>query len=84
MRTKRAGENEFCVSVTENGQGMDEETKAAVFGLFETSKLRKGAGLGLPIVADIVRRHNGRVEIDSELGRGTTFCVFFRGDVAVV
>jgi len=62
---------------------MDEKTKGAVFELFKTSKVGKGAGLGLPTVADIVSTHNGRVEIDSKPGKGTTFRLFFREDLAV-
>jgi len=84
IRTKRTDGHEFCISVTDNGRGMDEEARAAVFDVFHTSKPRKGTGLGLPTVADIIKRHNGRVEIDSQPGRGTTFRVFFHEDVAVV
>lgn len=83
VSTRRTKENELCISVADNGRGIDEETKAAVFELFQTSKPRKGTGLGLPTVAAIVNRHNGRVEIDTKLGKGTTFRIFFREDVAV-
>lgn len=84
VSTERTGKKEFVIAVADNGRGMDEETKAGVFELFKTSKPHRGAGLGLPTVADIVNRQNGRIEIDSELDKGTTFRVFIREDIAVV
>ena len=83
VSTKRTGPREFVIAVTDNGRGMDERTKATVFELFRTSKPRKGTGLGLPTVADIIARHRGRVEIDSKPEKGTTFRLFIREDMAV-
>ncbi len=84
VSTRRTKEKELCISVSDNGRGIDEGAKAAVFELFQTSKPGKGAGIGLPTVAAIVSRHHGRLEIDTKLGQGTTFRIFFREDVAVV
>jgi len=84
VSTRRTSEREFVISVTDNGHGMDEATKAAVFELFKTSKPGRGAGLGLPTVADIVDRHNGRMEIDSAPAKGTTIRMYIREGVAVV
>ncbi|KPJ52930.1 MAG: hypothetical protein AMS16_05755 [Planctomycetes bacterium DG_58] len=84
VATTRVEKTEFIISIADNGPGMDEETKAAVFDLFQTSKPHKGTGLGLPTVADIVNKHNGRIEIDSASGRGTTLRIFIREDVGVV
>ncbi len=70
------------LSVADNGRGMDDVTKAALSELFRTSKPRGGVGLGLPTVADIVRRHNGRIEVESAPGEGTVLRVFMREDVA--
>jgi len=81
VATERTGEKEFMISVTDNGRGMDDETKASVFEIFKTSKSHSGAGLGLPTVADIVSKHNGRLEIDSEPGKGTTFRILIREDI---
>jgi signal transduction histidine kinase len=83
VATKRTGEEEFMISVSDNGHGMSEETKSAVFEPFHTSKLRNGTGLGLPTVADIVEKHSGRIEVESEPGKGTTFKLFIREDVAL-
>jgi len=71
IATRRVEEKEFMISVADNGPGMDQD------------KPRKGTGLGLATVADIVHRHNGRVEIDSGVGKGTTFRIFIREDLAV-
>ncbi|MGD2175159.1 MAG: GAF domain-containing sensor histidine kinase [Candidatus Brocadiaceae bacterium] len=83
VSTGRTGEAELMLSVADNGQGMDAETKEAVFELFQTTKADKGVGLGLPTVAEIVRKHNGRIEIETAAGEGTIFRVFIPEDVAV-
>jgi PAS domain S-box-containing protein len=61
------------LSVRDNGQGMSEATRRRVFERFFTTKAQgKGSGIGMATVADIVRDHDGTVEIDSALGQGTT------------
>lgn len=61
-----------AIAVADTGCGMDEETLAKVFRPFFTTKGEQGTGLGLVIVDQIVSRCGGQVEIDSEVGRGTT------------
>jgi signal transduction histidine kinase len=61
-----------AIAVADTGCGMDEETRAKVFRPFFTTKGEQGTGLGLVIVDQIVSRCGGQVEIDSEVGRGTT------------
>jgi signal transduction histidine kinase len=73
ISTERTGRHELLLSVSDNGRGMDEKTRAEMFELFETSSPGSGSGLGLPTVADIVRKHNGRIEIESSPGKGTNF-----------
>jgi PAS domain S-box-containing protein len=71
-----------CVvlSVTDNGSGMTNETKARVFEPFFTTKeLGKGTGLGLATIYGIVEQAGGRIAIDTELGRGSTFSVYLLG-----
>jgi PAS domain S-box-containing protein len=61
------------LSVTDNGQGMSPEVQRNAFEMFYTTKTRGiGTGLGLPLVARVIGRAGGSVQIESELGKGTT------------
>jgi len=72
----RAGEC-ICVSVQDTGCGMPPEIKARVFEPFFTTKgVGKGTGLGLATVYGIVKQHQGWIDVESQLGVGTTFKVF--------
>ncbi|HEX8844531.1 MAG TPA: ATP-binding protein [Pyrinomonadaceae bacterium] len=62
---------EICVGDT--GTGMSEEVRSRIFDPFFTTKGKAGMGLGLAVGYGIIRRHEGTVEVESEVGRGTTF-----------
>jgi signal transduction histidine kinase len=72
---RREGE-EALVSIADTGCGIPEDIRARIFDAFFTTKpAGEGTGLGLDIVRKIVEKHHGRIEIESEVGRGTTFTV---------
>ena len=69
-------ESEVEILVRDDGAGIAPEVLEHIFEPFLTTKERgHGVGLGLAISRGIVERHNGRIEVQSELGKGTTFTV---------
>jgi two-component system, sporulation sensor kinase E len=75
--TLQTGErsDEVWFSVSDNGGGIPQEQINRIFEPFYTTK-KKGTGLGLMIVQRIVRAHDGRIDLESHVGRGTTFRVW--------
>ncbi|MGO8930734.1 MAG: two-component system sensor histidine kinase NtrB [Limisphaerales bacterium] len=63
------------VSVADTGGGIPQEQINRIFEPFYTTK-KKGSGLGLMIVQRIVRAHGGHIELESQVGRGTTFRIW--------
>lgn len=72
LRTRNGGDG-VIFEVVDNGCGMDWEIKGKVFTTFFTTKGGKGTGLGLLTTRKIIEEHGGRVEVESELGQGSTF-----------
>jgi two-component system, cell cycle sensor histidine kinase and response regulator CckA len=68
---------QVLLTVTDTGHGMDEATCQNIFEPFFTCKDKgKGTGLGLSVVQGIIKRHKGRVEVDSVPGKGTRFSIY--------
>lgn len=76
MRT-RFVDGQIHLSVTDTGSGMTEETRRRCLEPFFTTKGQKGTGLGLAMVYGIVQRHGGSIQLESQLGAGTTFAFAF-------
>lgn len=68
----------ICLSVSDTGCGMDQRVREHLFEPFFTTKeIGKGTGLGLATVYGIVQEHKGWIDVQSEVGAGSTFQVFF-------
>jgi len=66
------------VRIADNGTGMDDATQSKIFEPFFTTKpAGKGTGLGLPVVFGLMEAHRGYIDLESRLGEGTTFSLFF-------
>jgi len=71
-------EDQVIVRLQDSGEGIPEENLPKIFDPFFTTREESGGtGLGLSIIFGIVEKHNGRIEVDSEVGQGTTFTLRF-------
>ena len=76
LRIRRDGDN-AVVSVGDSGCGIPEEIRSKIFDVFFTTKpAGVGSGLGLDIVKKIIEKHHGRIDLQSEVGVGSTFSVY--------
>lgn len=77
MRTSNPDEKSIKLEISDNGVGIDPADMPHIFEPFFSAKQKvSGTGLGLAIVHGIVQSHNGKVEVDSVPGKGTTVAIF--------
>jgi PAS domain S-box-containing protein len=76
VRTKSEGDT-IVIEVEDNGTGMDDEVREKVFTTFFTTKGGKGTGLGLLTTRKIVQEHGGRIDVETIVGKGSTFRIRF-------
>ena len=77
LRARREADDWAMVSVQDNGAGIPGSVKNKIFEAFVSTK-QQGMGLGLPYVKRVVDACGGRIEVESEEGKGTTFRLYFR------
>ncbi len=65
------------LAVRDTGQGIPPSVQRRIFEPFFTTKGERGSGLGLAMVQKVVASHGGRIDVSTELGRGTTFRLWF-------
>lgn len=65
-----------AIEVVDTGTGMPEEVRRHCFEPFFTTKGIEGSGMGLAMVYGVVRRHEGKISLESVLGQGTTFYIY--------
>ncbi len=69
-----SSDGSIFVSISDTGSGIPDDVKNRIFEPFFTTKeVGKGTGLGLSIAYDIIKKHNGHINVDSKAGEGTTF-----------
>ncbi len=75
------------IKVTDTGKGMIEDVREKVFDPFFTTRRPEGTGLGMSIVYSILSRHNGKINVKSEIGKGSTFTlqlpIYTRADAKI-
>jgi signal transduction histidine kinase len=83
---RRSNETYVVISVQDTGLGIPEEEKGKIFDKYYRSSKTygmKGTGLGLAVVKAVAEAHGGRVDVESEVGKGTTFRIYLPGEAEI-
>jgi two-component system NtrC family sensor kinase len=75
LKTSREKDNVIRFEVRDNGIGMDERVVKKLFTSFFSTKGHRGTGLGLMVTRKLIEEHHGKIEVKSQLGKGTTVTV---------
>ncbi|MCK4727324.1 MAG: HAMP domain-containing histidine kinase, partial [Desulfobacterales bacterium] len=64
------------IRISDTGKGIPEENLSKIFDPFFTTKeVGKGTGLGLNVAYNIIKKHNGTIDVESTMGKGTMFTI---------
>ena len=72
---KLNGKDCITIKIKDFGCGIPQENLSKIFEPFYTTKGQKGTGLGLAVVWGIIEKHDGKIEVESKPGKGTTFMI---------
>jgi PAS domain S-box-containing protein len=76
LKTAREYGHIIKLEVEDNGAGMSEEVEGKLFTSFFSTKGHRGTGLGLMVTRKLIEEHRGKIEVNSQLGKGTIFTVW--------
>jgi signal transduction histidine kinase/ActR/RegA family two-component response regulator len=71
----RDADQQVQISISDTGTGMSPDVHTRIFDPFFTTKGKAGMGLGLAVSYGIIRRHDGTIDVDSDVGKGTVFSI---------
>ncbi len=63
------------IKISDNGSGISKDDLPRIFEPFYSTKGQKGTGLGLAVIWGIIDNHDGTINVESEIGKGTTFSI---------
>lgn len=75
ISSEQIDDKEFRIVVSDNGSGIPKEVQSRLFQMFFSTKGSKGTGLGLAVTHKIITEHQGKIEVNSETGKGTRFII---------